>query len=306
MGELRAFGAATELGSIGEAARALNVSQPALSKRLRTLEAVIGTPLFERTGRGVELTDAGKHLYGAARRVLTTANTLSALIHNPTAVAPVRIWASPTVAEARLPRVLAELAQVEQSVPIELATANSTIVRELVRDGRGDLGVAAVDAYVEPDPRLEGRVIWRDEIVVAVPHGHPWADLAEVPLEEFAETSLIQRDPWSSSNRVVATALEQAGLRPARPVAAIGSTDAVVELAISTRTPALLSRMAVRRHAGRGLAERRVAGIRFDREYALIWTGPLFDQPPQVQTVAQHLLALPFARSRPGPEPAAR
>ena len=64
--ELRAFCAAATLGSIAAAARSLHVSQPALSKRLRGLEAVAGVQLFERSTRGVTLTPDGAHLFGAA------------------------------------------------------------------------------------------------------------------------------------------------------------------------------------------------------------------------------------------------
>ena len=61
--ELRAFCAAVDLGSLGRAARLLRVSQPALSKRLRTLEALAGAPLLERSPRGVTPTAAGTRLY---------------------------------------------------------------------------------------------------------------------------------------------------------------------------------------------------------------------------------------------------
>jgi DNA-binding transcriptional LysR family regulator len=296
--ELRAFCAAATLGSIAEAARSLNVSQPALSKRLRALEAVAGAELFERSSRGVTLTAAGNHLYGAARRLLASADNVAALIHNPAAVAPVRIVSSPTIAEVRLPTVLADLAQIETELAVELITANSSMVREFVREGRSDLGIAAIDPYGQPDGGLEERVIWRDEVVIGVPAGHPWQALDEVPLEEFARTPMVQRDPWANSARVVATALERAGLERARPLAAIGSSRAVIQTAIATRTPALLSLMTASSQLARGLLVRRVEGIRFDREYALVWGGPVCDLPPLVQGVAQHLLDLPFARSR--------
>ncbi len=296
--ELRAFCAAATLGSIAEAARSLNVSQPALSKRLRALEAVAGAALFQRSSRGVTLTAAGTHLYSAARRLLASADNVAALIHNPSAVNPVRIASSPVIAEVRLPSVLADLAQVETDLAVELVTANSPIVREFVSSGRSDLGIAALDPYGQPDAALEERVIWRDEVVIGVPAGHPWQSLEEVPLEEFARTPLVQRDPWSNSSRVVATALERAGVRRVRPLAAIGSSRAVIETAIAAHTPALLSLMAASSQQARGLLVRRVEGIRFDREFALVWSGPVVDLPPLVQAVAQHLLDLPFARSR--------
>jgi DNA-binding transcriptional LysR family regulator len=296
--ELRAFCAAATLGSIAEAARSLNVSQPALSKRLRTLEAVAGAELFERSSRGVTLTAAGATLYGAARRVLASADNVSALLHSPSLANPVRIASSPVIAEAKLPSVLADLAQLESDLVVEMIVANSALVREFVATRRCDLGIAALDPYGQPHLALQERVIWRDEVVIGVPAGHPWQAVEEIPLEEFARTPLVQRDPLSNQSRVVATALERAGVQRVRPLAEIGSSRAVVEMALATRAPALVSMLAASGQQTRGLIIRRVEGIRFDREFALVWSGPVVDLPLLVQVVVQHLLDLPFARSR--------
>src|SRR5579863_9313835 len=133
VGELRAFCAAATLGSIAEAARALNVSQPAMSKKLKSLEHVAGAELFERSSRGVTLTQAGVQLYSAARRLLRSADSVQALIKTPPPM-PVRIASSPTIAELRLPQVLSEFNGGERNVSAELISANSELVRELVRD----------------------------------------------------------------------------------------------------------------------------------------------------------------------------
>jgi DNA-binding transcriptional LysR family regulator len=296
--ELRAFCAAAQLGSIAEAARSLYVSQPALSKRLRMLETIVGAQLFRRSTRGVTLTPAGAHLYTAARRLLASADTVQALMRRPTSTVPVRIAASPTMAEHRLPTVLAELARLEESLAVELVTTNSPAVRDFVREGRADLGISAVDPDRPPDDGLNEKVIWRDEVVVAVPDDHLWAGFEEIPAEEFAATPLVQLDPWSNSSRVVANALEQAGLHGARPVAAIGSVAAVLALARVTSRPALLPRLALGARDAAGFVVRRVEGMRFDREFALVWTGSLIDLAVPVQAVAQHIIDLPFARSR--------
>ena len=88
----------------------MKVSQPAMSKRLRALEHVAGAELFERSSRGVTLTQAGVQLYSAARRLLRSADSVQALIKTPPTM-PVRIASSPTIAELRLPQVLSELAR---------------------------------------------------------------------------------------------------------------------------------------------------------------------------------------------------
>jgi DNA-binding transcriptional LysR family regulator len=80
LAELRAFCTAASAGSIGRAARLLQVSQPALSKRLQALEAVAGTRLLSRSSRGVTLTQPGSLLYAAAVRLLAEADSVETLM----------------------------------------------------------------------------------------------------------------------------------------------------------------------------------------------------------------------------------
>ena len=296
--ELRAFCAAATLGSIAEAARAMKVSQPAMSKRLRALEHVAGAELFERSSRGVTLTQAGVQLYSAARRLLRSADSVQALIKTPPTM-PVRIASSPTIAELRLPQVLSELAGAERAVTAELISANSELVRELVRDGRSDLGIASIDPYALYADGLEERIVWRDELVVVVPPGHPWEAMEEIPAEEFAATPVVQRDPWSNSSRIVTATLERMGFERVPPVAAIGSTAGVIAMAAMQGVPALISIMAARSNPEQQLEIRRVEGLRFGLEYALVWAGPMLDLRAEVQAVAGHIMHLPFARPRP-------
>lgn len=298
--ELRAFVAAATLGSIAEAARAMNISQPAMSKKLKTLEAVAGADLFERSPRGVRLTPAGVQLYSAARKLLHSADTVQALIASPAPSMPVRIASSPTVAELRLPQVLTQIATVEHSLTAELISANSVLVRELVGEGRCDLGIVSIDPYRQLDDGLEERVVWRDELVVIVPPGHPWTHLDDVPVDEFARTPVVQRDPWSNSSRLVTTMLERAGYERVEPTTAIGSTAGVIATALATSTPALLSLMAAKAQTEMEFEILRVEGLRFGLEFALVWSGAMLDLNPSVQTVAGHILDLPFARAKRG------
>jgi DNA-binding transcriptional LysR family regulator len=215
---------------------------------------------------------------------------------------PVRIASSPTIAELRLPQVLSELAGSERSLTAELISANSELVRELVRDGRCDLGIASIDPYALYADGLEERIVWRDELVVVVPSGHPWARLEEIPAEEFASTGLVQRDPWSNSSRIVTATLERLGFERVAPTAAIGSTAGVISMAEEQGMPALISIMAARANPEQQLDIRRVEGLRFGLEYALVWAGPMLDLRAEVQAVAGHIMHLPFARPRSTPQ----
>src|SRR5579875_1925986 len=103
--ELKLFCTAAELGSVGRAARRLHITQPRASKRLHALEDLVGTPLFERSARGVTLTAAGERLYAHARRVAADVEELQdviADIHGQRQA--VRLAISHTAAEYLMPR----------------------------------------------------------------------------------------------------------------------------------------------------------------------------------------------------------
>jgi DNA-binding transcriptional LysR family regulator len=181
--ELRAFCAAVDLGSLGRAARLLRVSQPALSKRLRVLETLAGARLLDRSSRGVKPTPAGARLYAEARKLLVQAETVDALLAGLSAEdAPVRLAASHTIAEYVLPGPLVEFEQRrERHLSVELIIANSLVVRDLVREGRAEFGIAATAREAPPDSVLRELPFCDDEVVVAVPERHPWAARRSIP-----------------------------------------------------------------------------------------------------------------------------
>jgi DNA-binding transcriptional LysR family regulator len=270
--ELRAFCAAVDLGSFGRAARLLRVSQPALSKRLRALEAVAGARLLERSPRGVRPTPAGNRLYLEARKLLAQAETVDDLMAGLSdEQMPIRLAASHTIAEFVLPGPLVEFERRhERHLSVELVIANSVVVRELVSDGRAEFGIAALERDAVP-PGLQAVDFCEDEVVVAVPEGHPWASRRQVALADFLSTPMVMRDPSANTRRVVETALRERDLELAPPLAEVGSTTALRETALSEGAPALLSRLAVR--DSDSLVTCRVRGLRFPRRFVFLLGG---------------------------------
>jgi DNA-binding transcriptional LysR family regulator len=289
--ELRAFCAAIDLGSIGRAARLMHISQPALSKRLQALEAVAGTRLLDRSTRGVTPTPAGAQLHATARRLLADADAVETLMRGlSNHPAPVRVAASPTIAESWLPAALVDLeSRHERHLSVELVTANSCVVRQMIRDARSDVGLAAIDPGA-PSMGLFETVVWADELIVAVPPDHRWAGLDEIDPADFAVTPVITRDPSANASRVVEATLSAAGLYQVTPLAELGSTAAALATARAEHAPALLPLHAVGEQPVDGLLVRRVAGMRFEREFALILAGSMQDLSPAARAFAQQLL----------------
>ena len=121
------FLAAHQHGSLLAAARTLGISQPTVGRHVSQLEAQLGTPLFERTGRGLISTPAAVRLADAARAMETGAHTLmrGALQAQTTLSGTVRISASQPVGCCLLPKLLAQLRAEQPGIQVELVVSNT-------------------------------------------------------------------------------------------------------------------------------------------------------------------------------------
>ena len=123
---VRSFLAVLDAGSLMGAARKLQAQQPTLSRHVAELEAQLGTPLFERTGRGVTPTAAALAIADAARQMEAAADALSRslLRQREVDVGTVRIAASQVAAAWLLPPILTALQQAEPGISVELVASN--------------------------------------------------------------------------------------------------------------------------------------------------------------------------------------
>jgi DNA-binding transcriptional LysR family regulator len=264
--ELRSFCIAADLGSLGRAAVRLHVSQPALSKRVQSLEALAGVRLLDRSSRGVTLTPAGRRLYEHARRLLEQAEAVEAVIEGlQRDRGPLLLAASHSAAEGFVGELLAR--RTETGAPIELVTANSQLVRQLVADGRAELGVAAARPGGTPNPGAREVFLADDEIVYAVPDTHRWRRRSSVSLEEFVREPVVVRDPSSNARRTVDAELRRRDLSPP-PLLAQAPTPAAAKRESRARGAAVLLSERVLR--GEPFARLEIRGLRFPRRWVAV------------------------------------
>ncbi|MEU1980746.1 LysR family transcriptional regulator [Nocardia sp. NPDC019395] len=261
-----------DTGSLGAAARRHGMSQPAASMRISALERRMRLRLLDRGPTGSTLTDAGGAVVAAARTVLEAARsfneTVSAL-HS--AAAPrLRIAASKTIADHRIPQWLAELRRLRPDIAVSLEVDNTAHVEAMVRAGDADLG------FVEgphPPPDLGGRVLGADELLLVVGPTHPWAGRTDpVTSGELAATPLLWREPGSGTRDTVWEILGAEG-PPAPPAAELGSAIAIVAAARAGVAPAVLSTLVAAPELAAG-ALVRVAlsdSVVLNRKFRVIW-----------------------------------
>ena len=147
---VRSFLAVLDAGSLMGAARALKAQQPTLSRQIAALEAQLGAPLFERTGRGVVPTALALTLADGARRMADGADAMALALagQQSDTAGTVRITTSAVAATWLLPPLLAELQQAEPQIQVELVASNALtnllrreadIAVRMVRPAQGSL-----------------------------------------------------------------------------------------------------------------------------------------------------------------------
>lgn len=283
--ELRMFCAAADLGSFGRAAIRCHVSQPAISKRLASLETLAGVQLFERSRQGVKLTHAGRRVYEEARRVLDQAEVLEELLVGLRRVGgPVRLACSHSAADAFAEGALATLEY--HHLAIELVTANSQVVRDLVANGSAELGLVASRPHHTPYPGVRELLLCADEIICAVPLDHDWAGRkSPVSLEKFLTTELVARDPSSNARWTVETVLRDSGLELPPLLVEAATPEAARREALERCAPVLMSK---RELSHGGFAAVEIKGLSFPRSYMFVL--PAIGEPdPAVEALIERL-----------------
>src|SRR5262249_54479370 len=155
----------------------LHIAQPSLSKQIQALEVELGVRLFDRIGRRLELTDAGRLLLPYARRVLReVADAHDALQHwGSLEHGRVAIGAPPTVGAHLLPRTLADFSRRFPGIELRLHEMGASRLAVLLAEGAVDLAVISMAL-----PSLAGVELFSEELVVAVAQDHPFALKSEI------------------------------------------------------------------------------------------------------------------------------
>ncbi len=210
---LQLFVAASECGSIGRAAEHEHLAASAASKRIADLEQVLGTPLFYRRARGVELTPAGQTLLHHARAVRFSLERMQAELGEfaEGVRGHVRVHANISAIVQFLPEDLAGFARRHPEVKIDLNESLSADVLAAVREGDCDLGVChlAVDRRDMQD--LAARPYRQDRLVLVVPAGHTLAGQPSVAFVDTLEFDHVGLHSNSSIYLAMSRAAHQAG-----------------------------------------------------------------------------------------------
>jgi LysR family transcriptional activator of glutamate synthase operon len=213
--QLTYFQAAARHEHFTRAAEAVNVAQPALSRQIHNLELELGIRLFDRVGRGVKLTAAGRSILPRVERVLAEINGIRAdvrLLSNLEG-GTVALGFLHSIGAHLLPGVLAAFRALHPHVGFTLHEGSRSELEERVRHGELDLAITSPLPELGKD--LTGMQLLRDELVAALPPHHRLARRDEVELAQLADEEFIfLGESFGELRTITRRACEAAGFEP--------------------------------------------------------------------------------------------
>jgi len=209
--QLNVFLIAAETLNFTEAALRLKVSQPSISQHIQSLEQQFGSALFHRSGRTLELTDAGLALIPLAQEFLylsthieETMASIKGDVHGH-----LRVGCSTTIGPYFLPKLLAIFQYKYPQVDVTIKVASQDLILQMLQDGKIHL---ALTSSSESSKGVDFQKFFTDQIVVVVPIEHTWGKKLLITSRELVESEFILPEEGSETYKIVRDALASIGL----------------------------------------------------------------------------------------------
>ena len=267
--QLRCFIAVVRAGSFTRAAHELGMAQPSLSQQIRNLERNIGTPLFERLGRSVRLTEFGEALRGPALGILqevAMAENSVANLRNGT-VGRLRIGVIPTIMPYWIAPRIGDFRRAFPQVDLQLIEDTTHRLIEQLQTGELDIAVAGLPVK---SPDIVCSELFREPLFLAVAHDHALAAEPAVDVSAFVEEPLLLLKEGHCLRDSVLTACTRATAE-LRPVFETNQLESIFQLIQSGFGVTLVPAMAKSHGEGcafvplKGTHSRRVGYLRARR-----------------------------------------
>ncbi len=206
--DLATFITVAEEASFSNAAAALHITQPAVSKRIQALEQQFGARLFDRVGKQVHLTQAGAALMPQARLMLATLADTEKQLHNlaQNVAGSLTLATSHHIGLHRLAPVLRRFVSLYPQVQINISFEDSEVAYDRVRQGSSE--VAVVTLNPEGERQLDSQVIWNDPLVFVSAPDSP----RQVTLACLAQQPCVLPGAGTFTGRIVLQRFTEQGL----------------------------------------------------------------------------------------------
>lgn len=213
-GNLDAFLAVAHSRSFSRAAEQLHLTQPAISKRIASLEQQLNTRLFDRIGKHVHLTESGRALKPRAELIINTLNDTRRALGNLSATIQGRLSVATShhIGLHRLPPVLRRFTKAYPGVVLDIQFLDSEVAYDKVLQGEIELAVITLAPHAEPP--IVATELWQDPLEFVVAPEHPLANTQRLQLRQLAPHAAVFPGLNTFTHQIVSRLFEQHGLTP--------------------------------------------------------------------------------------------
>lgn len=242
--QLRVFLAVARHQSYSRAAEVLYLTQPAVSIQIRTLEEALGIALFERVGRTLSLTEAGRELFSYAQRISTLLDEAKLVVEELEGLKRGRITlaAVSTAGAYVLPPLLGAFRKRYPGISISLEVTNRATVQKRLLQNEADLVV--MGRPPEEVPHVAEPFLPDEMVVIAAP-SHPLAKVKRIPVEHLQKEVFILREVGSGTRLAAEEFFKERGVKLSVGLE-LGDNSAVKEAVAAELGIAVLSKHALR------------------------------------------------------------
>ncbi len=273
---LKIFITVCDAGSMTAAAKKLYISQPSVSQAISELEAHYHTRLFERLGRKLYITEAGKKLLSYARHILSLTEQAERELNDLNKSGTLRLGASMTIGTYLLNDMIKSFLSIYPDVQILTTVDNTKVIEEMLLSDQLDL--ALVEGPVHSADIVE-ETFRKDELVLICSPEHPWAAKKQIEMQELNNCSFIVREEGSGTREIFEIAMASKKIK--WKVSGIYNNAESIKNAVASGIGiTVISKLAVENEIQSGrVVMIKINGLTFTRLFNLIYHKNKFFTP---------------------------
>ncbi|MNM14964.1 HTH-type transcriptional regulator GltR [compost metagenome] len=247
-----------EAGSFTRAAQKLDYAQSSITAQIQALEQELGQPLFDRIGKKIVLTDAGRRLLPYARQIMRMHSMAEEDLRAHSGVSGLlRIGAPESLAAFRLPGIISEYRSKFPQVEIILRPGSCWELREMSRTGEMDLSFLLQEEFSDKDLHVETLI--DEEMALVAPVGHRLSNGIQVSPDDLRNETILHTETGCSYRLLFERYLNASGVYP-DPKLEFWSIEAIKQCVMAGLGLSLLPLVTVRKE----LEEGRLARLLWD------------------------------------------
>ena len=251
-----------------KAAEVLHMTQPAVSLAIKELEQYYGVHLFDRIGRRLQITDAGKHFLQYAIHISDLFSDMETGLRDWDSKGILRIGASITIGSQFLPRYVKAFTEICPGLDVRVTVDQSERLEQKIM--ANELDCALIEGIAH-DPNIVSEAYMEDHLSIICSRDKGWKQGQVVSIEDFQRQRFLLREIGSGTREVFDRVVEQAGIH-ITPVWEAMSTTALVNAVINGLGIAVLPHRMILPALRQGLVcTVKVEGLSFSRNFHIIY-----------------------------------